>query len=203
MAPELVQRAFDPFFTTKEPGRGTGLGLSMEFGFSRQSGGTLQLASALDRGTTVTMLLPSTEEPTQAPGGTVSEVGHSTRNEHVLLLEDNEPLRTLLTRLLERLGYRVSATPDEQAFEALLEESGPIDAFVSDVVLTGSQAGPELAERLRARHPSAAVLFISGYPDRALDLAAHARVLNKPFSMEAFSEAVRGALDERRGSGHA
>jgi PAS domain S-box-containing protein len=198
---ETLARVFEPFFTTKAPGQGTGLGLSMVFGFVNQTGGAVQVESWPGEGTSVTLLLPrATGDEAVSEPDDVSSESPTSRGETVLILEDNDALRALLTRQLVRLGYEVIEARDEHALQQILRGGRAFDLVVSDVMLTGTRLGPELARAILHHRPGTAVLFISGYPSWARDLAAEAHVLNKPFRMDDFARAVRKALD-RDGDG--
>jgi PAS domain S-box-containing protein len=195
---ETLEKACEPFFTTKEPGRGTGLGLSMVFGFVRQSGGQVELESTPGEGTRVTMLLPraAAETGTAAPGE-ASTVPRA-RGETVLVVEDEPELLRLLRGMLEELGYRVLQAADEGGVLALLAEGAAFDLVVSDVLLAGPRRGPELVRALREARPGTPAVYISGYPEE-LDAealpGASVPLLAKPFSREALARRVRAALD--------
>ncbi len=196
----VQQHVFEPFFTTKEPGRGTGLGLSMVFGFVSQSGGTVTLDSVRHHGTTVTLLLPrsvaSTEPGTVDRG--VEGVPRARAGETVLVLEDNDALRRLAVEQLQALGYTVLEAADESDLMRQLADGVRPQLMISDVLLTGRRRGPELAALARARLPSLAVLFMSGYLDSDVGMEVDGPVLAKPFTRVQFADAVRQALDARR-----
>jgi PAS domain S-box-containing protein len=183
MDEETLARAFEPFFTTKPVGEGTGLGLAMVHGIVQQSGGRIS---------------PATETKAGRDGTPPAAPARERASETVLLVEDEEVVRRLTAELLERQGYRVLATdgPDEA-----LRVAEPWDLLLTDVVMP-SMTGPELAERLAAARPDAAVLFTSGYsggavPDRG---ALGGDLLEKPFTVEELAVKVRAALDARPGT---
>ncbi|MFL9839715.1 PAS domain-containing protein [Sphingomonas sp. ST-64] len=199
MSPETVARAFDPFFTTKGVGKGTGLGLSQAFGFARQSGGHVAIDSAPGQGTRVRLLLPrhnATLEAPASPGG--ASVPHGSRDEVILVVEDEERVRTYSVEALRELGYTVLQARD--AIEALrvIERDQRISLLFTDVMMPDMN-GDELARVAREHKPQLKVLYTSGYtPDQTLiDSATSggAPLLPKPFGVEALAVRVRAALD--------
>ncbi|MEE4301544.1 MAG: PAS domain S-box protein [Pseudomonadales bacterium] len=196
--PDHLRHVFEPFFTTKEIGAGTGLGLSMVFGFAHQSGGAVTIDSEPGRGTTVELCLPRSSEAVEARSEHGAPVARAAGSESVLVLEDNDSLRRLLSRQLKRLGYEPLEARDEAAFRALLESGTGVDLLVSDINLPGPRSGPELARALREARAGTPVLFISGNPDwNPQQLGEQDRVLTKPFGMREFASAVRESLGDR------
>jgi PAS domain S-box-containing protein len=200
MEPETAARVFEPFFTTKAAGRGTGLGLSMVFGFARQTGGHVRVRSERGVGTCVTLLLP----PAAATETAAEEVPPpvqtpAARGETVLVLEDEEGLRRLLRRMLEHLGYRVLEAADEATLETLLAGGERFDVLLSDVQLTGPRQGPELAARVVGARPDVRVVFMTGYADERVVpvLDQPLRVLHKPFGREDLAGTLREAIEDR------
>jgi PAS domain S-box-containing protein len=195
---ETLARAIEPFFTTKEVGRGTGLGLSMVYGFIRQSGGYLDLRSELGLGTTVDLYLPPARSP-------VSEEAEPPRaelvrgnGETILLCEDDEGVRQFSAEGLVELGYRVLEASDAASALELLRNSIPVDLLFTDVVLPGGMTGADLAREARLLQPGLRVLFTTGYARSALDDAAFgetATVLSKPFSIAELALRVAKVLD--------
>ncbi|WP_375769888.1 PAS domain-containing protein [Archangium gephyra] len=201
MPPEVLERVFEPFFTTKPEGRGTGLGLSMVYGFVKQSGGHIQLSSQVGLGTSIKLYLPRalrTEEalPTELPTGPV-EGGSET----VLVVEDNAEVRATVVEMLTELGYRVLKAADGQSALAILQSGIPVDLLFTDVVMPGPIRGAELARQAKALLPDLEVLFTSGYTEDAiatggrLDPGVH--LLSKPHRREDMARKVRQLLDHR------
>jgi two-component system cell cycle sensor histidine kinase/response regulator CckA len=190
---------FEPFFTTKEKGKGTGLGLSTVFGIVKQSRGHITVQSEPGRGTTIKVFLPFTDE--LLPGIEALPLGlESLRgSENILLVEDEEPVRRLVARILQTCGYGVIEAPNgEEALRQYQQRQGPIHLMLTDVImpLTG---GPDLAQQLSILDPEVKVLYMSGYTDNAI---VHDGVLDpgvayiqKPFTPAALAQKVRQVLD--------
>jgi PAS domain S-box-containing protein len=198
MSAKVQAHAFEPFFTTKEVGQGSGLGLSMVYGFAKQSGGHVIIHSKEGEGTTVEIYLPRGEEVSGAKEAAPSEESPRGRNETVLVLEDDEDVRATVVAVLKGLGYRAIAVPAaDKALEAL--ETEQIEVVLSDVVLPGGMSGPDFAEEAIRRHPGTKVVFMSGYSAEAKKhpglCAPESVLLNKPFEKEQFAQALRQALD--------
>lgn len=194
---ELLERVFEPFFTTKPEGRGTGLGLSMVYGFVKQSGGHIKIYSELEQGTTVRLYLPRARQPEDIE--TEVETGPITGGtETILVVEDDEDVRGTVVDLLSELGYRVLRAKDAQSALAIVESGVPIDLVFTDVVMPGPLDSPELARRARERLPNIAVLFTSGYTDNAIvhggRLDDGVDLLSKPYSREALARKIRHVL---------
>jgi two-component system cell cycle sensor histidine kinase/response regulator CckA len=195
MTEEVRSRLFEPFFTTKEVGRGTGLGLSTVYGIVRQSGGTITVESEAGRGSAFTIDLPATEEPLAAtkPGPAVPEPEGG--SETILLVEDEDTVRRLVTRILRSVGYQViEASGGDEALELLEGHEGRIDLLLSDVLMRGL-TGPELAKQVCARRPGIEVLLISGFAEEGLAENENLRFLGKPFTTQELLDEVRAALD--------
>jgi len=197
MTPEVMRKIFEPFFTTKEPGRGTGLGLSMVFGFAKQSGGQITVHSEPGSYATFRLYLPRATTPAGVaqPPARARESG---RGESVLVVEDNPELRRVAVRQLAALGYRVIEAPNAAAALAELEKSDPVQLLFSDVVMAGGMDGFELAREAARRAPGIKVLLTSGFPDREHNAAPRedsTRLLDKPYDSETLARAVRDALD--------
>ena len=199
MTPEVLARAFEPFFTTKEVGQGSGLGLSMVYGFAAQSGGSVEIESEAGRGTTVHLFLPLAElaEPRRDRRGAVME---KVRGEERILLVEDEPLvREFVAAQLEHLGYRVTAVEHGAAALALLAEGGRIDLLLTDNIMPGEVSGLDLSRRALELSPSIRVLLMSGYAGTDLDDQRNGqRLLRKPFNRRQLEEAVRLTLEESR-----
>ncbi|MDB5308579.1 MAG: hybrid sensor histidine kinase/response regulator [Gemmataceae bacterium] len=199
MTPEVRARIFEPFFTTKGVGKGTGLGLATVYGIVKQSGGHLAVDSTIGVGTTFKVYLPRVEQPV---GG--SKIHTAFRvpprgEETVLLVEDEEGVRTLTRHVLTRCGYRVLEAGDgDEAMRVAAGHDGPIHLLVTDVVMPGA-GGRAVAERVGQRHPEVRVLFVSGYTDDAVMrngvLSEGVNFLQKAFSPAALAFKVREVLD--------
>ena len=217
----LLAKVFDPFFTTKDTGRGSGLGLSMVYGFVTQSGGHVRIASTPGSGTCVRIYLPRSDaedgpadsdvrDARLARTAQASEADSAARahpGESVLLVEDNEDVRRFGVAALEQLGYRVLQAPDGHAALRLLDgdRSLDIDIVFTDVVLPGGISGPELVEAIRVIRPGIPALYASGYtPDSVSGhpgLDGEGRLLMKPYQMETLAAAIRRTIDMRQETG--
>ena len=199
MSAEVQDRAFEPFFTTKDVGKGSGLGLSMVYGFAKQSGGLVTIYSELNRGTTVKLYLPRAKEvPLSETVYHCADIPRG-RNELILVIEDNADVRDLAVRSLEGLGYRVIEVPDAASARMLLAKEAQVDLVLSDVILPGGISGPEFAEEARRTRPDLKIIFMSGYPAEAIKrnsfLDADNVLLNKPFQRQQLAKALRQALN--------
>jgi CheY-like chemotaxis protein len=192
-------RLFEPFFTTKEAGKGTGLGLSTVLAILNQNAGDVKVSSSPGEGSTFTVYLPRAAEAAEAqPANAPAPAVRGT--ETILLVEDDESVRTLAAQILGRNGYRVlAAASGEEALKLCESEPGTIDLALSDVILP-LMNGRELSDRLRGLRPGLKVLYMSGYTDDVIayreDLG-DAAFLSKPFSPEVLVRKVRDVLDER------
>ena len=198
MAPNVLARAFDPFFTTKPVGEGSGLGLSMVYGFARQSGGFATIESELGRGATVRIFLPRAEaESVDAEIGTQADAPRG-NGETILVLEDDPEILNLAVTLLDGLGYEVLSAPDGKHALEILRATPGIDLVLSDVMLPGGLLGPEVVQRAKQARPDLRVLFMSGYADAEAAgsglLEEGAKVLTKPFRRYDLACQVRVAL---------
>jgi PAS domain S-box-containing protein len=200
MSSEVKARAFDPFFTTKPTGQGTGLGLSMIYGFTQQSGGQVRIYSEEGEGTTVRIYLPrhqgeADEEQEQAM---LSEAPRAEAGETVLIVDDEPSVRMLVTDVLEELGYAAIEAPDGVAGLKLLESDMRIDLLITDVGLPGGVNGRQMADAARRVRPKLRVLFITGYAENASigngRLAPGMHVMVKPFGMEMLASRIRAII---------
>ena len=198
MPPEVVVRAFDPFFTTKPIGLGTGLGLSMVYGFARQSGGQANINSEVGRGTTVSIYLPRHRgDPKHAEGaGGATDSPKSGRGKTILVVDDEPPIRMLVTEILVELGYDTLEAGCSRTALDILRSVPPPDLLVSDVGLPGGLNGRQLADAARVLHPGLKVLFITGYAKDATlsNLEAGMHVVSKPFAMNALARRIQSVI---------
>jgi CheY-like chemotaxis protein len=194
MPPDVVSRVFEPFFTTKAAGAGSGLGLSMVYGFARQSGGTVHIASEIGRGTTVTMYLPLTRKPSATGVPVAANVAPSTLPRRVLIVEDEAPVRSTVRRQLETLGHGVLEAESAAAALALLKSDQPPNVLLTDVQLGGGMNGVDLAEAARVFHPELPVIFMSGFtavPEAQKRITASgAALLGKPVTLSELDRAL-------------
>jgi CheY-like chemotaxis protein len=198
--PDAMERVFEPFFTTKEIGKGAGLGLSMVYGFIKQSGGHMAIYSEIGEGTTVRLYLPRARDgATAAPARTQLSRTMPTGDEVVLIVEDDPAVRRFLSTSLGSLGYKLLAAEDGLAACAVLNETPHIDLLLTDVVLPGGMNGREVAEAARKRHPEIKVLFTSGFTPNAVihhrKVDEDVELLSKPYSQQVLSQRVRQVLD--------
>jgi PAS domain S-box-containing protein len=204
MDEDTLARAFEPFFTTKEVGRGTGLGLSMVYGFLKQSGGHVRIYSEVGHGTTVKLYLPrylgSAEEPAPMPASE-DAVPPASRDETILVCEDDANVRAYTVEVLRELGYRVIEAADGPSTLAAMErEGGRIHLLFTDVVLSGGMTGAVLAAEAKRRRPELKVLFTTGYARNAIvhhgRLDPGVQLLPKPFTYADLAAKVRDVLDK-------
>ena len=199
MPPEVIARAFDPFFTTKPIGQGTGLGLSMIYGFVQQSGGQVRIYSELGQGATVCIYLPRHvgEADTIEATPELGDAPRAERGETVLVVDDEPTVRMLVTEVLEDLGYIAIEAADGPAGLKVLQSAVRIDLLVTDVGLPGMN-GRQLADAARVARPELKVLFITGYAENAVISHGHLdpgmHVLTKPFAMEALASRIRDLI---------
>jgi len=200
MAPDVLARAFEPFFTTKEHGKGSGLGLSMVYGFIKQSGGHLAAESQPGRGTRIDLHLPAAKSSADEEAKPAS---HSVPrgNETVLVVEDEADVREIAVAFLRSLGYKVIAASDAGSALAALAQHADIDLLFSDVVLGTGMNGVELAHEARHRRPGLPVLLTSGYEHSAQESGNRSAgdfvLLQKPYRREDLSAELRRILDRR------
>ena len=199
MTAEVKARVFEPFFTTKDHGKGSGLGLSMVFGFVKQSGGHVTIASKAGQGTIVTLYLP--RGPAGAPAQADPSAGPVSRlrpDKVVLIVEDDADVRSFVVLALTSLGYATLQAPDGPTALRLVEEGAEFDLLFTDLVLPGGMNGREVAEAVRARRPDVAVVYTSGYAPDVLAgrLGVHSDVdiLTKPYRRKTLAERIAKAL---------
>jgi len=198
MTPEVRQRAFEPFYTTKGPGAGSGLGLSMVYGFVKQSGGHIQLYSEIGHGTTVRLYLPALEGEGAAEVRSRAPAAKAAKGEMVLVVEDDSRVRRVSVRRLKELGYRVIEADSGPAALKILDEQPAPDILFTDVVMAGGMTGIDLAREARRRLPRLKVLFTSGYAEPAILkdglLTENAGWLGKPYSIGDLDAKLRALL---------
>ncbi|WP_440984072.1 response regulator [Shinella sumterensis] len=199
--PDIIEHVVEPFFSTKSEGRGSGLGLSMVYGFLKQSGGHLKIYTEVGHGTTMKLYMPRTMQiedglanldANPVTGGT----------ETVLVVEDDEGVRETSVALLADLGYRVLKAHDAQSAFAIVNSGMPIDLLFTDVVMPGPMRSTELARKAKALFPSMAVLYTSGYTENSIvhggRLDAGVELLSKPYTREALARKIRHVLSNAR-----
>lgn len=200
---ELIDKIFEPFFTTKELGKGTGLGLSMVYGLIKQSDGYINVYSELGEGTTIRVYLPRAQE-TEVIEDPIETGPLTGGTETVLVVEDDDDVRSTVVELLSELGYRVLRASNATGAMAIIESGLPIDLIFTDVVMPGPLQSSDMARRARATIPNIAVLFTSGYTDNSIvhegRLDPGVELLSKPYTREALAHRVRHCLDRRTGT---
>jgi len=204
MPPEVVARVFEPFFTTKPLGEGTGLGLSMIYGFAQQSGGQVRIYSEVGKGTTVSIYLPRHYGEVDKEFGLAktATLPRSEQGETVLVVDDEPTVRMLVTDILEDLGYTAIEAGDSVAGLKLLQSDVRIDLLVSDVGLPGGMNGRQMADAARVSRPDLSVLFITGYAENSVvgngHLAPGMAVLTKPFAIDTMAARIRSMIEASR-----
>ncbi|MBO9187978.1 PAS domain-containing protein [Rhizobium sp. L80/93] len=197
MSPDIIEKVFEPFFSTKAEGKGSGLGLSMVYGFVKQSGGHVKIYSEVGEGTTIKLYLPralqSEDVEVAIDTGPISG-----GTETVLVVEDDDAVRETVVAMLSDLGYCVLKSVDASSALNVIESGIPIDILFTDVVMPGTLKSPELARKARARLPNIAVLFTSGYTENSIvhggKLDAGVDLLSKPYTREALARKFRSLL---------
>ena len=197
MATEVIDQAFEPFFTTKPMGSGTGLGLSMVYGFVKQSGGRIEVQSRRGKGTKVIMYLPRAADPQAqddtAQNGLAEVEGGS---ETILVIEDGEEVRRVTVKILKRLGYRTLEAGDGRSALDLIKKEPEVDLLFTDVVLPGGLGGYDLAKQAAAVRPGLKVLFCTGYsPAEARRRPRPEPLISKPYEPDELAYRVRQILD--------
>jgi CheY-like chemotaxis protein len=201
MTPAVLSRAFEPFFTTKPLGSGTGLGLSMIYGFVRQSGGQVRIYSEVGRGTTVSLYLPRFSGEADAPMDKLElpETPRAKVGDTVLVVDDEELLRMLVIEVLDELGYVSLQAEDGASALKILKSNTRIDLLVTDVGLPGGMNGRQLADAALLLRTDLKVLFITGYAENAVINHGHLEpgmeIMTKPFQMDALGIKIRKMIE--------
>jgi PAS domain S-box-containing protein len=202
MTAEVAERAFEPFFTTKPIGQGTGLGLSMIYGFAKQSGGLARIESEPGRGTKVSLFLPRSQTLATEPSSTPAPVQRpqASASGTVLVVDDEPSVRMLVSDTLADLGYSAIEAADAASGLKVLESDVGIDLLITDVGLPGGMNGRQMADAARLSRPELKVLFITGYAEKAAigpgQLEAGMHILSKPFAMDALATRIRAIQGE-------
>ena len=200
MPPDVVARVFEPFFTTKPVGQGTGLGLSMIYGFVKQSDGQVRITSELGVGTSVRIYLPRAPEGAEddAPEVKPAEPTRAKAGETILIVDDEPTVRMLITEVLEGLGYAAIEAADANSGLKVLQSNVRIDLLITDVGLPGSLTGLQMADAARIDRPDLKVLCITGYPltvaTRIGSLETNMHMLTKPFTLETLASRVEAII---------
>ncbi len=195
MSADVLAKAFEPFFTTKDVGNGSGLGLSMVYGFARQSGGQARITSTPGEGTRVCLFLPRHDVPEAAASPTIPTVAPSGGGETVLVVDDESSVRMLVEEALAGLGYHLVTAEDGVQGLAMMNALPRIDLLVTDVGLPGGINGRQLADAALGRHPHLKILFITGYAESAVigqgELPRCMNIMTKPFSLDGLALRIR------------
>ena len=200
ISPEIIDRVFEPFFTTKDVGKGSGLGLSMVYGFVKQSNGHISIQSREGEGTTITIYLPRSSEQVKAVQAKQKAETASGGKETILVVEDNPDVRSYVAGLLNSMGYQVHEAEDGKSALQLLDGGLEPDLLFSDLVLPGGLNGKMVADEACKRCPGLRVMFTSGYSatvvNRRGELDDNAVLLNKPYTSKELGRKLRSVLDE-------
>ena len=202
MSKDTIEKAFEPFFTTKPTGQGTGLGLSMIYGFTRQSEGYARIYSELDQGTTIKLYLPryyGEAEGAEEEHGELTDAHRAEAGETVLVVEDESAVRELVVDVLEELGYRAVQAADGPGGLKLLQSSMRVDLLVTDIGLPGLN-GRQVVDAARLQRPNLKVLFMTGYAENATIangfLEPGMEMITKPFAVEALATRIRDMIEQ-------
>jgi CheY-like chemotaxis protein len=201
MTKDTIEKAFEPFFTTKPTGQGTGLGLSMIYGFARQSEGYARIYSEVGQGTSIKLYLPryyGEAEGAEEEHGEFTDAHRAEAGEVVLLIEDETAVRELVVDVLEELGYRAVQAADGPSGLKLLQSGMRLDLLVTDIGLPGLN-GRQVADAARQKRPDLKVLFMTGYAENATIangfLEPGMEMITKPFAVEALATRIRDMIE--------
>jgi len=203
----VLEKVFEPFFTTKEVGKGSGLGLSMVYGFAKQSRGHIAIDSEAGTGTTVKLYLPRStgslqQEPVPQTGDAAARAQAPNASGRILVVEDDPGVREIPVKILRDLGYDVSEATDGREAVACLRAGKPFDLLFTDVILPGGMNGMEIAQEARRLQPGIKVIYTTGYAEDVLSgdrsLERDAELVSKPYRRADLLQRVRGALDPGR-----
>jgi CheY-like chemotaxis protein len=196
MPQDVLDKVFEPFFTTKEVGKGSGLGLSMVYGFVKQSGGHIRIYSEIGHGTTIKLYLPPARGQVEMAPAAAPPLPQG--NETIMVVEDDALVRNFVTTQLQSLGYRTIAAANGPAAMTLIEDGQPFDLLFTDVIMPGGMTGRQLADEVQKRRPTVKVLYTSGYTDNAIvhqgRLDPGVLLLTKPYRKSQLANMVRRAL---------
>ena len=197
----IRDRVFEPFFTTKEPGRGTGLGLSMVYGFVKQSGGHIKIYSEEGHGTTIKLYLPRAGAQPQQASSASDDATLPRGQETILVVEDDDLVRDYVLAQLRSLGYATLSAQNAVVALALIDRGAQFDLLFTDVIMPGGMNGRQLADEVGKRRPGVKVLFTSGYTENAIihhgRLDPGVALLAKPYRKSDLARMVRTALTQR------
>jgi CheY-like chemotaxis protein len=200
MAQDVLERAFDPFFTTKGVGKGSGMGLSMVYGFAKQSGGHVNIESRIGHGTSVHLYLPAAQEASHRQVVEARQATHASGgHERILLVEDEPQVRRFVSTQLAGLGYRVvEAEAGAPALAILKSESDNIDLLFTDLVMPGGMSGFDLVQQAREFLPDLKVLLTTGYAAETDSMIANIKeqILKKPYKKQQLAQALRNVLGQ-------
>jgi signal transduction histidine kinase len=201
MPPEVLAKVFEPFFTTKEIGKGSGLGLPQVHGFAKQSGGSVEIDSSVGAGTTITLILPRSAEAPASDSAhlidlSVQPIAQRSRGS-MLLVEDDNEVATLVSEMLQELGWKVTRAASAEAALGALANSRDIDLIFSDIMMPGGMNGVELAREIRSRRPNLPIVLTSGYSEAAVNdaRAEGISLLPKPYRLEELDAALSAVSD--------
>ena len=197
MSPDTLSKVFEPFFTTKPIGQGTGLGLSMIYGFAKQSRGHVRVESAENAGTTFRLYLPRYQGAVETRAVAPARDAATGAGETVLVIEDDSAVRLIISNVLQDLGYACVEASDGQAALPILTSNTPLDLLITDVGLPGMN-GRQIAEIARQHRPDLKILFVTGYAEHATGhapfLARGMEMVTKPFALDALALKIRDML---------